>query len=174
MRIIFPEDQWVATRAGLLDRLDVESCAIAFGRQRSGRLIIREVRCPEHADYVERSSVSAQLSPEFIFETVNRARSTQSSLVFIHTHPRDRNVPVFSPIDDAGCRSSSITACLVVITARLSSRQAACPRECSVPRDRPPLSLPAESCGLRPGLLRSPPMSSTGKSERSVQKVKPQ
>jgi molybdopterin-synthase adenylyltransferase len=104
MRIVFAQEEWAATRAGLLDRLDVESCAIALGRECSGRLIVREVRCPGEADYIERSSVSAQLSPEFIFEAVSRARLTQASLVFIHTHPGDPNVPVFSPIDDAGER----------------------------------------------------------------------
>jgi molybdopterin/thiamine biosynthesis adenylyltransferase len=55
-------------------------------------------------DYVERSGISAQLSPDFIFDTVSRARSTQASLTFIHTHPGDPNVPAFSPIDDRGER----------------------------------------------------------------------
>lgn len=104
MRIVFAQDEWARTRAELLGRLDVESCAIALGREQSGRLIVREVRCPEDGDYIERSGFSAQLSPELVFETVSRARSTQSSLVFIHTHPSDLKEPVFSPVDDAGER----------------------------------------------------------------------
>lgn len=102
MRIAFAADRWSATMASLLERLDVECCAIALARSSHGRLIVHELRNPEPADYLHRTPLSAQLAPEYIFETVNRARATGSSLVFMHTHPFDHSVPAFSPVDDAG------------------------------------------------------------------------
>jgi molybdopterin/thiamine biosynthesis adenylyltransferase len=104
MRIAFSADRWSGTIASLLERLDVESCAIAFARSSHGRLIIHDVRHPEPADYLDRTPLSAQLTPEYIFETISRARSTGSSLVFMHTHPFDPCVPAFSAVDDAGER----------------------------------------------------------------------
>jgi molybdopterin/thiamine biosynthesis adenylyltransferase len=102
MRIVNAADLWSATKNNLLERLDVESCAICLARSSHGRLIVHDVLHAAPDDYLDRSAVSAQLKPEFIFATVNRARSTGSSLVFIHTHPFDRSVPSFSLVDDAG------------------------------------------------------------------------
>jgi molybdopterin/thiamine biosynthesis adenylyltransferase len=104
MRIVFTTDQWSATKNQLLARLDVETCAIAIARSSHGRLIVHDVLHPEPGDYLNRSAVSAQLKPDFIFEAGNTARQTDSSLVFIHTHPFDLSVPTFSPVDDAGER----------------------------------------------------------------------
>ena len=102
MRMAFAADLWSATKDRLLVRLDVETCAIAIARSSHGRLIVHDVLHPEAGDYLDRSEVSAQLKPEFLFESVNIARQTASSLVFIHTHPFDSSVPTFSPVDDAG------------------------------------------------------------------------
>lgn len=104
MRIAFLADRWSAIKDRLLKRLDVESCAIAVARSSHGRLIVSEVLHAESEDYLDRSAISAQLRPEFIFEAANLARQTGSSLVFIHTHPFDPSVPTFSPVDDAGER----------------------------------------------------------------------
>jgi molybdopterin/thiamine biosynthesis adenylyltransferase len=104
MRIVHAADQWSATSEKLLERLDVESCAIGVARSTRGRLIVHDVRHPHPRDYLDRSPLSAQLTPEYVFETVNRARRTGSSLVFMHTHPFDDFVPAFSRVDDAGER----------------------------------------------------------------------
>ena len=78
MRIVYAADQWSATRDKLLERRDLESCAIGLARSSHGRLIIHDVRHPGPADYLARSPLSAQLTPEFIFETANRARTSGS------------------------------------------------------------------------------------------------
>ena len=104
MRIAFAADLWSATKDRILARLEVETCAIAIARPSHGRLIVHDILHPEPGDYRDRSGVSAQLKPEFIFEAVNTARQSASSLVFIHTHPFDPSVPAFSPVDDAGER----------------------------------------------------------------------
>jgi molybdopterin/thiamine biosynthesis adenylyltransferase len=102
MRIVHTQDGWSETRAKLLERLDVETCAIGMAHSCSGRMVVHDIRHPNDQDYLERSGSSAQLTPDFIFDTVKRARATGSLLVFMHTHPADPSVPSFSAFDDAG------------------------------------------------------------------------
>lgn len=104
MRIVHTADRWSTAKFNLLERLDVESCAIGLARPSHGRLIVHDIRYPGPADYLDRSPLSAQLTPEFIFDAAKRARATGSSLVFMHTHPFDDSVPAFSLVDDAGER----------------------------------------------------------------------
>jgi molybdopterin/thiamine biosynthesis adenylyltransferase len=108
MRIVNTAERWSAAKDKLLERLDVESCAIGLARMSHERLIVHDIRHPGPADYLDRSPLSAQLTPEFIFEAGNRARATKSSLVFMHTHPLDNGVPAFSPVDDAGERRLAV------------------------------------------------------------------
>lgn len=87
--------------------LAVETCAVGFV-QAAGtaagrpRYTVQDlVLAPEDA-YQERSAVRASLTPEFMLETVNRARSMGAGIVLLHTHPGEQPLEGFSPVDDAG------------------------------------------------------------------------
>jgi molybdopterin/thiamine biosynthesis adenylyltransferase len=85
---------------------EVEGCAVLFASQTTTtkgatRLLVREVEFPEPADYTRRSSIEAELKPDFVARTTKRARGTESALIFVHSHLTDE-APLFSPIDSMG------------------------------------------------------------------------
>lgn len=102
MRFVFAADAWEGLRDTLLANRNVETCAIVWARERAGRLIVHQVRLAKDEDYADRTALSAQLRPEFLFDAAATARQSGSALIFVHTHPQEQGTPVFSAVDDAG------------------------------------------------------------------------
>ena len=103
-RLALAAEQLISLREQLLEQRQ-ESCAILLGRSvevdgRLARIVVRESVIPQKSAYSDRSSVSAQLRPEFVGEIAQRARRAGQSVVFVHTHPA--GPAQFSKIDDRG------------------------------------------------------------------------
>jgi hypothetical protein len=94
-----------ALRASLLVGED-ERCAVLLVAHLEGRrnaLLVREVILTEDSDYSYRSSIRAELLPEFVARVTKRAKLANLGLVFVHTHP-GQDAPSFSRTDDEGER----------------------------------------------------------------------
>lgn len=102
MRIVFPAPGLSSLQTSLLERRDVETCAIAFANSVGDRLLVAAVDYPPEAAYLIRTQTSAVIRPEYIFDLVSRAKREGHSLLFIHSHPFDHEVPDFSQTDDLG------------------------------------------------------------------------
>jgi molybdopterin/thiamine biosynthesis adenylyltransferase len=105
-RLVFTQEMLSRLRSDLLECED-ESCAILFGRSveiegKLSRIVVRETKEPSSSAYTIRTTIRAQLKPEFVAEAAQRARKNNESLVFVHTHPFPMNQ--FSQIDDDGER----------------------------------------------------------------------
>jgi len=103
-RLVLTSDFLSTLRANLLKHKE-ETCAILYGRAveisgKLARIVVRESTHPEPGAYQLRTSVRAQLQPEFVAEATQRARRSGDSIIFVHTHPFSLNT--FSEIDDAG------------------------------------------------------------------------
>src|SRR5207249_524366 len=90
-RLVLTSDFLSSLRENLLKHKQ-ETCAILFGRavHVSGklvRIVVRESAHPQAEEYDVRTSIRAQLKPEFVAEAVQRARRNNESIVFVHTHP---------------------------------------------------------------------------------------
>jgi molybdopterin/thiamine biosynthesis adenylyltransferase len=105
-RVAFPGASLALLHAAA-KTLAVETCAVGFvhaagtadGRS---RFTVQELMLAPEDAYQERSAVRASLTPEFLLETVNRARSMGAGIVLLHTHPGEQPLEAFSPVDDAG------------------------------------------------------------------------
>jgi len=91
-------------RADLL-RYKEETCAILYGRSveihgKLSRIVVRESKEPDASSYTIRTEIRAQLRPEFVAEAAQRARQTNESVIFVHTHPVAMNH--FSRVDNEG------------------------------------------------------------------------
>lgn len=64
------------------------------------RLLVREAHVAGPDNYVRRTSTAVELDPAFCLPLERRARDNNFSLVYVHTHPLDREAR-FSHIDDA-------------------------------------------------------------------------
>lgn len=118
MRIVFPAPGLSSLQSSLLERRDVETCAIAFANSVGDRLLVAAINFPPEAAYLTRTQISAVIRPEYLFDLVSRAKCEGYSLLFIHSHPFDLEVPEFSHVDDLGeARLSSY------LTDRLGDRQ---------------------------------------------------
>jgi molybdopterin-synthase adenylyltransferase len=102
MRLIFASPELQLLSAALLERSDVETCGVGLARAAGERLLVGSFEFPTGEAYAERTSTRAVLRPEFLFDITERARRQNLSLVFAHSHPFDRSIPAFSPLDDAG------------------------------------------------------------------------
>lgn len=105
-RLVLTSDFLSSLRGNLLKHKE-ETCAILYGRAvevsgKLARIVIRESMHPQAEAYRSRTSVRAQLKPEFVGEAVQKARRNGESVVFVHTHPFGLNQ--FSETDDAGER----------------------------------------------------------------------
>jgi len=105
-RLVFTKEMLTRLRSDLLESNE-ESCAILFGRSveidgKLTRIVVRESKEPSSSAYTIRTTIRAQLKPEFVAEAAQRARKNHESLVFVHTHPFSMNQ--FSEIDDDGER----------------------------------------------------------------------
>ena len=103
-RLVLTAELLSRLRADLL-KGDREACAVLFGRsvELSGRLVRivgRESIEATANSYTIRTSVRAQLRPDFVAMVGQRARRSGESIIFVHTHPHSLNA--FSAIDDAG------------------------------------------------------------------------
>jgi molybdopterin/thiamine biosynthesis adenylyltransferase len=102
-RLVLPNPLLDELRSQLLAN-SVETCAVLIGRaltrERLARIVIREFIMPRTEDYSKRTTVAAQLRPEFVSSIAQRARRTGDSLVFAHSHPFPMNA--FSEVDDEG------------------------------------------------------------------------
>jgi len=103
-RLVLPSDLLELLRKSLF-KDENESCAILVGRSivangKLIRIIAREIIEPNVNSYDIRTPTRVQLKPEFIADTVQRARKSGESLVFVHSHPFSFNE--FSKIDDEG------------------------------------------------------------------------
>jgi len=103
-RLVFSFELLTQLRDELLES-SRETCAILFGRAvvqngRVVRIVVRDFyRVPE-SDYLQRTGISAQLSPELVAFVTQRVRKSGESLIFAHSHPFALNE--FSSTDDAG------------------------------------------------------------------------
>ena len=90
----------------ILLQSDLETCAVLFAksvtRNNSSRLLVGYVNYPPVDAYIERTSVSAQLKPEYIAPLVKQAKKHNYSVAFVHTHPGSLSTPFFSLTDDRG------------------------------------------------------------------------
>jgi hypothetical protein len=86
-----------------------EACAVLFTHstpceELEEHGIAAALSFPPPGAYIERTPISASLSPAYIVEIVNRARAGQLGLVFVHSHPSATGIPCFSSVDDHGER----------------------------------------------------------------------
>ena len=103
-RLVLSAELLSTLRAELLKHKE-ETCAILFGRSivvsgNLARIVVRKSKHPHSDEYAFRTSMCAQLRPEFVAEVTQQARRNNESVIFVHTHPfssRD-----FSEIDDKG------------------------------------------------------------------------
>jgi molybdopterin/thiamine biosynthesis adenylyltransferase len=87
--------------------LAVETCAVGFVHAAGAavgrpRYTVQDLMLAPEDAYQERTAVRASLTPEFVLETVNRARRMGAGIVLLHTHPGEQPLEAFSPVDDAG------------------------------------------------------------------------
>lgn len=92
---------------GSLFQDENEACAILFGNAvytegGLARILVQELVEPSTSDYIEKSPIAAQLSPQFVATIGQRVRKTGESVVFVHSHPFPFNQ--FSKTDDEGER----------------------------------------------------------------------
>lgn len=82
-----------------------ETCAILFARAlhvdgRLARFVVHDVQWAEDGAYTSRTETEAVLSPHLVAQAAQRARRSDESVVFVHSHPFGMNR--FSIIDDRG------------------------------------------------------------------------
>jgi len=103
--LAFPDKEYRLLSAGLLAHSE-ESCAVLLAGtgEHKGRLrlLVREIHEPSPDAYRVRSTIRAELKPEFIAPLIKRAHRSNSVLIFCHTHPGGEGFPQFSTIDDGG------------------------------------------------------------------------
>ena len=102
--LIFGSPQFDILRRTLLS-FSTEAAAILLSREvptaRGSRLLVREIHIMSDAQLAYRTSVGIEIRPEVVAQFSHEARTNDSSLTFVHTHPGATRA-VFSPIDDAG------------------------------------------------------------------------
>lgn len=83
-----------------------ETCATLYTQPvaAGGRVrhLVRDVEIVPEDAYIERSAISAQLSPAYVLAVANRARRERVGIVLAHTHPKAVGAPRFSLTDDDG------------------------------------------------------------------------
>jgi len=80
-----------------------ETTAVIFtAPSRRDRWVVSAAELAPDCAYLARSQASAELSPSYLVDVANRARSGGLGIVLAHTHPLDAGLPDFSSVDDAG------------------------------------------------------------------------
>ena len=103
-RLVLTTEDLQRLRGELLQS-ERETCAILYGRTVEvggalARIIVRDIEVAPTEAYAVRTGARVQLRPEFVAKAGQRARKTNESLVFVHTHPFSFNA--FSATDDSG------------------------------------------------------------------------
>lgn len=100
-----PAPAFEALRTGLrherLESVAILLCVPIKLSASDWRLVVRETQIAPPEAYEERTKVSARLAPSFGLPFERKARKNGWSIVYCHTHPCQRGVPRFSPIDDS-------------------------------------------------------------------------
>ncbi len=100
------EPLWHAIRDDLLSTPELERAAVGFaGLSDDGsrrRLLLRDWAPVPTDEYVVQLAYHLEVSPAFWARHAKRARQSGEAIVILHSHPRDRQVPAFSPSDTEG------------------------------------------------------------------------
>jgi molybdopterin-synthase adenylyltransferase len=85
---------------------ETERCAILFAScvalpETCDRLIVTRVEFPRDESYSDRSTVSAELKPDYVAHIGKTAARENLSIIFVHSHPGTES-PEFSRVDDQG------------------------------------------------------------------------
>jgi molybdopterin-synthase adenylyltransferase len=101
-----PSELWRSIQGDLLSTPDLERAAVGFaGVRRNGsttRLLLREWAPVPKDEYLIQLGYHLEVSPVFWARAAKRCRNDGEAVVIMHSHPRDRQLPHFSPSDDAG------------------------------------------------------------------------
>jgi molybdopterin-synthase adenylyltransferase len=102
LRLVSPGYDALAT--AMLEAREVESCGVGYAHHdpATSTWIVAHAEPVPDAAYDRRDAVSATLKAAFLVDIANRARASDLSAIFAHTHPFANGSPVFSPTDDAG------------------------------------------------------------------------
>ncbi len=101
-RLVFPAPLIEHVRAAMA-ATTLETCAIFFTHVATGdRLLVSSGELAPDEAYRVRTEVAAELSPEYVFEAVRRARKGGAGIVFVHSHPDEAHALAFSHRDSAG------------------------------------------------------------------------
>lgn len=107
-RLVLPRAMEAQLLGHLLGDPAEERLAVIFaGRHRTPggwRLLGRETWAAEPSDYLVQGAYHLEIEPRLWARAAKRARATGESLVIVHSHPGEPEVPDFSPTDDWGER----------------------------------------------------------------------
>ena len=101
-RLVFPSPLIDCARAAMKTS-QLETCGVFFTHAALGdrQLICSSEVAPEEA-YQVRTEEAAELSAQYVFDVVARARKSKSGIVFAHSHPHDAQKLAFSQTDNEG------------------------------------------------------------------------
>ena len=104
--LVCPANAVEDLRAGLLNMAPKEAVAVllchVYDTPNSlRRILVREILGVPKEAYIEQLSDRVTVDPIFLARVLKRAGETQSSVMFVHTHPFIE-WPMFSPVDDNG------------------------------------------------------------------------
>lgn len=103
-----PESLWSSLTEDLLSTPELERAAVGFAGIRRGnhlQLLLRDWMPVPAEEYLVQLGYHLEVSPVFWARAAKRCRADHEALVIVHSHPRDQELPRFSPSDDAGERS---------------------------------------------------------------------
>ncbi len=103
IKLIFP-GRTLDELAATFRQSDLETFALVLARpaavsERNTRLLVESIHIPGDADYEVRSGTEVRPSAAFRLPIEKRARQERLSLVYCHSHPRQRGIPTFSSTD---------------------------------------------------------------------------
>jgi len=104
IELVFPAPQLAKLRNQLAHHR-LESAAILLATpvrrdERDIRLLVQTMALPAEADYLRRTATDVELRPEFGLPLEKTAARKGWSLIYVHTHPNQDNLPSFSYVDD--------------------------------------------------------------------------
>jgi len=104
IKLVFPSDT-LPELAGNFRAESKESFALILARaarvsKDNWRLLVESVHVPTADEYESRTETFVRPSASFRLIHEKRARVEGLSLIYCHSHPRARGIPVFSPTDD--------------------------------------------------------------------------
>ncbi|MGH8987961.1 MAG: HesA/MoeB/ThiF family protein [Acidimicrobiales bacterium] len=101
-----PTPLWADIAADLLSTPELERAAVGFAglrrRASATQLFLRDWMPVPADEYLVQLGYHLEVSPVFWARAAKRCRADHEAMVIIHSHPRDPELPQFSPSDDAG------------------------------------------------------------------------